>query len=102
MWHLVQVVCIRSTYLSYHEYIYRNECKSFFCGMFRCGGAVYVQGREQGFGLATQEPWIQHATVRDNILFGKDFDSGFYQTVLGGCALIDDLNVSSFVPSEFL
>ncbi|XP_062869541.1 ATP-binding cassette sub-family C member 10 [Trichomycterus rosablanca] len=59
----------------------------------RCGGAVHVQGREQGFGLAMQEPWIQHATVRDNILFGKDFDSGFYQTVLEACALTDDLNI---------
>ncbi|KAI4882036.1 hypothetical protein NFI96_012507 [Prochilodus magdalenae] len=59
----------------------------------RCSGVVHVQGREKGFGLAAQEPWIQHATVRDNILFGKDFDSGFYQTVLEACAFIDDLNV---------
>ncbi|KAL6469214.1 hypothetical protein MHYP_G00227380 [Metynnis hypsauchen] len=59
----------------------------------RCGGVVHVQGREQGFGLAAQEPWIQHATVRDNILFGKDFDSGFYQAVLEACALTDDLNI---------
>uniref|UniRef100_A0A8B9H6V4 ATP-binding cassette, sub-family C (CFTR/MRP), member 10 n=1 Tax=Astyanax mexicanus TaxID=7994 RepID=A0A8B9H6V4_ASTMX len=59
----------------------------------RCGGVVHVQGREKGFGLAAQEPWIQHATVRDNILFGKDFDSGFYQAVLEACALTDDLNV---------
>uniref|UniRef100_A0AAR2KFC1 ATP-binding cassette, sub-family C (CFTR/MRP), member 10 n=1 Tax=Pygocentrus nattereri TaxID=42514 RepID=A0AAR2KFC1_PYGNA len=59
----------------------------------RCGGIVHVQGREQGFGLAAQEPWIQHASVRDNILFGTDFDSGFYQTVLEACALTDDLNI---------
>ncbi|XP_072516288.1 ATP-binding cassette sub-family C member 10 [Salminus brasiliensis] len=59
----------------------------------RCGGVVHVQGREKGFGLAAQEPWIQHATVQDNILFGKDFDSGFYQAVLEACALTDDLNV---------
>ncbi|XP_056590358.1 ATP-binding cassette sub-family C member 10 [Triplophysa dalaica] len=59
----------------------------------RCGGVVYVEGREQGFGLAVQEPWIQHATVRDNILFGREFDSTFYQTVIDACALADDLNV---------
>ncbi|KAK3562319.1 hypothetical protein QTP86_033307 [Hemibagrus guttatus] len=59
----------------------------------RVGGIVHVQGREQGFGLVAQEPWIQHATVRDNILFGKKFDGGFYQTVLEACALTADLNI---------
>lgn len=54
---------------------------------------MYVQGTEQGFGLAAQEPWIQHATVRDNILFGREYDSTFYQAVLDACALADDLNV---------
>ncbi|TSS35866.1 Multidrug resistance-associated protein 7 [Bagarius yarrelli] len=59
----------------------------------RVRGIVHVQGREQGFGLVAQEPWIQHATVRDNILFGKDFNSGFYQAVLEACALTPDLNI---------
>uniref|UniRef100_A0A8C2DVX8 ATP-binding cassette sub-family C member 10 n=1 Tax=Cyprinus carpio TaxID=7962 RepID=A0A8C2DVX8_CYPCA len=54
---------------------------------------VFVRGREQGFGLAVQEPWIQHATVQDNILFGRDFDSMFYQAVIEACALADDLNI---------
>lgn len=58
---------------------------------------MHVQSREQGFGLVAQEPWIQHATVRDNILFGKDFDSGFYQAVLEACALTADLDVSPFL-----
>lgn len=57
---------------------------------------MHVQGREEGFGFVAQEPWIQHATVRDNILFGKDFDSGLYQAVLEACALTADLNVSLF------
>ncbi|CAL8351305.1 unnamed protein product [Boreogadus saida] len=59
----------------------------------RLSGAVHVVGREGGFGLATQEPWIQHATVRDNILFGRKYDSVFYQAVVEACALSDDLNV---------
>uniref|UniRef100_A0A671P0B7 ATP-binding cassette sub-family C member 10 n=1 Tax=Sinocyclocheilus anshuiensis TaxID=1608454 RepID=A0A671P0B7_9TELE len=59
----------------------------------RSGGEVFVRGREQGFGLAVQEPWIQHATVQDNILFGRDFDSTFYQAVIEACALADDLNI---------
>uniref|UniRef100_A0A8C4HU33 ATP-binding cassette sub-family C member 10 n=1 Tax=Dicentrarchus labrax TaxID=13489 RepID=A0A8C4HU33_DICLA len=59
----------------------------------RLSGVVYVADREVGFGLASQEPWIQHASVRDNILFGKDYDPAFYQTVIEACALSDDLNV---------
>ncbi|XP_070712711.1 ATP-binding cassette sub-family C member 10 [Pempheris klunzingeri] len=59
----------------------------------RLSGVVYVADREAGFGLASQEPWIQHASVRDNILFGKDYDAVFYQAVVEACALSDDLNV---------
>uniref|UniRef100_UPI0037E7DE69 ATP-binding cassette sub-family C member 10 isoform X2 n=2 Tax=Semicossyphus pulcher TaxID=241346 RepID=UPI0037E7DE69 len=59
----------------------------------RLRGVVYVADREAGFGLASQEPWIQHASVRDNILFGKDYDPAFYQAVVKACALSDDLNV---------
>uniref|UniRef100_A0A8C4Z856 ATP-binding cassette, sub-family C (CFTR/MRP), member 10 n=1 Tax=Gadus morhua TaxID=8049 RepID=A0A8C4Z856_GADMO len=59
----------------------------------RLSGAVHVVGREGGFGLATQEPWIQHATVRDNILFGRKYDYVFYQAVVEACALSEDLNV---------
>ncbi|XP_037327748.2 ATP-binding cassette sub-family C member 10 [Pungitius pungitius] len=59
----------------------------------RLSGVVYVAGREVGFGLASQEPWVQHASVRDNILFGRDYDPAFYQAVVEACALSDDLNV---------
>jgi ABC-type multidrug transport system fused ATPase/permease subunit len=34
-----------------------------------------------------KEPWIQHATVRENILFGKTFDRSKYKAVLKACAL---------------
>ncbi|XP_058497007.1 ATP-binding cassette sub-family C member 10 isoform X2 [Solea solea] len=59
----------------------------------RRSGVVYIADRETGFGLASQEPWIQHASVRDNILFGKEYDPTFYQAVIEACALADDLNV---------
>nr|XP_038033036.1 multidrug resistance-associated protein 7 isoform X3 [Anas platyrhynchos] len=57
------------------------------------GGRVYVCDLEQGFGLATQEPWIQFATVRENILFGRDYDARLYEEVLEACALSEDLNI---------
>uniref|UniRef100_A0A8C5GMG5 ATP-binding cassette, sub-family C (CFTR/MRP), member 10 n=1 Tax=Gouania willdenowi TaxID=441366 RepID=A0A8C5GMG5_GOUWI len=59
----------------------------------RLSGVLYVGDRDAGFGLASQEPWIQHASVRDNILFGKDYNAGFYNAVIDACALTDDLNV---------
>ncbi|XP_056891799.1 ATP-binding cassette sub-family C member 10 [Takifugu flavidus] len=59
----------------------------------RLGGVLYVPDREVGFGLAAQEPWIQHASVRDNILFGKHYDPLFYHAVIEACSLADDLKV---------
>uniref|UniRef100_A0A8C9H2B1 ATP binding cassette subfamily C member 10 n=1 Tax=Piliocolobus tephrosceles TaxID=591936 RepID=A0A8C9H2B1_9PRIM len=60
--------------------------------LHRLRGRVAVWGLSKGFGLATQEPWIQFATIRDNILFGKTFDAQLYEEVLEACALNDDLS----------
>ena len=48
---------------------------------------------ESGLGLVTQEAWIQHATVRDNILFGRTYEKTRYEAVVYACALNDDLKV---------
>ncbi|XP_024524379.1 multidrug resistance-associated protein 4 isoform X1 [Selaginella moellendorffii] len=37
-----------------------------------------------------QQPWIINDTVRNNILFGSDFDLERYQSVLSACALDQD------------
>ncbi|KAI4552348.1 hypothetical protein MJT46_016999 [Ovis ammon polii x Ovis aries] len=61
--------------------------------LHRLCGQVAVWGLSKGFGLATQEPWIQFATIRDNILFGKTFDAQLYKEVLEACALNEDLSI---------
>ncbi|XP_058288358.1 ATP-binding cassette sub-family C member 10 isoform X7 [Hylobates moloch] len=61
--------------------------------LHRLRGHLAVRGLSKGFGLATQEPWIQFATIRDNILFGKTFDAQLYKEVLEACALSDDLSI---------
>ncbi|XP_052537401.1 ATP-binding cassette sub-family C member 10 [Tympanuchus pallidicinctus] len=61
--------------------------------LIKQGGQVYICDLEQGFGLATQEPWIQFATVRENILFGRQYDARLYEEVVEACALSEDLNV---------
>ncbi|KAG5015266.1 hypothetical protein JHK82_020962 [Glycine max] len=40
-----------------------------------------------------QSPWIQSGTVRENILFGKQMKKDFYEDVLDGCALHQDINM---------
>ncbi len=56
-------------------------------------GHIAISCLQEGFGLAAQESWIQHATVQDNILFGREFEPDRYQAVLEACALLDDLKV---------
>ena len=48
---------------------------------------VYLADDIDGFGYITQDPWIQHMTIRDNILFGKPFYQKEYSEVIKCCAL---------------
>lgn len=61
--------------------------------MYKEDGQIAVAQLREGFGLAAQEAWIQHATVRDNILFGREYSARKYQDVIEACALLDDLKV---------
>ena len=40
-----------------------------------------------------QQAWIQNATLRDNIVFGLDFDQNWYDKVVEACALQQDLDM---------
>ncbi|KAL0091774.1 hypothetical protein J3Q64DRAFT_1831157 [Phycomyces blakesleeanus] len=40
-----------------------------------------------------QQAFLQHASIRDNILFGQEFDSVRYKKVLSQCALVKDLSI---------
>ena len=40
-----------------------------------------------------QSPWIQNATLRDNVLFGRPYEAAFYARVLSACALDADLEM---------
>lgn len=42
--------------------------------------------------LLCGQPWIQNATVRQNILFGKPMDRSRYDAILRACCLVDDMN----------
>lgn len=41
----------------------------------------------------SQQAWIQNATLKDNILFGKTADHSAYRSVIDACALQPDLDI---------
>lgn len=43
--------------------------------------------------LLCSSPWIQNATVRDNILFGRPYDEHKYKRIIQACALESDLDL---------
>ncbi|KAF9437115.1 hypothetical protein BGZ76_001945 [Entomortierella beljakovae] len=49
-----------------------------------------VKGQGSGIAYVAQTAWLQNATIRNNILFGKKFDQALYDEVIEGCALATD------------
>ncbi|KXJ93171.1 P-loop containing nucleoside triphosphate hydrolase protein, partial [Microdochium bolleyi] len=50
-----------------------------------------VLGASRAF--CPQYAWIQNATLRENILFGKELDRAWYKEVINACALQQDLDM---------
>ncbi|ERF71322.1 hypothetical protein EPUS_03476 [Endocarpon pusillum Z07020] len=50
----------------------------------------YLEG---SIAFVAQIPWIENATIKDNILFGLPLDSSRYQKTLSACALEKDLEM---------
>ncbi|XP_067451775.1 multidrug resistance-associated protein 5 isoform X1 [Thunnus thynnus] len=51
-------------------------------------GSVAVRGR---LAYVAQQAWILNTTLRDNILFGQEYQEDRYQSVLSACCLRPDL-----------
>ncbi|KZS96802.1 multidrug resistance-associated ABC transporter [Sistotremastrum niveocremeum HHB9708] len=54
---------------------------------------VLPDGLVQTLSYAAQTPWLQHQSIKDNILFGTPFDQERYDEVIACCALKPDLEV---------
>ena len=48
---------------------------------------------DEAVAFVAQIPWIENATIRDNILFGLPYDNGRYRKTLDVCALTKDLEM---------
>lgn len=58
--------------------------------MRRTSGSLEVKGKR---AFCAQVAWIQNATVRDNITFGRDFVEEEYNRVVQACSLDYDLRI---------
>lgn len=54
--------------------------------MKRTEGSVHASSKP----LLCGYPWIKNATIRENILFGRKYDSKKYDEVVNACSLIND------------
>ncbi|KAJ1662914.1 hypothetical protein EV178_005461 [Coemansia sp. RSA 1646] len=60
-----------------------------------CGEVEMTKGTGSVVGsiaLVEQVPWIMNGTLRENILFGREYDQEFYNKVIFSCALSDDIS----------
>lgn len=55
-------------------------------------GKINIDGASE-IAFISQQPWCQHMTMRDNILFGKQFNKEKYDRTLFSCALSEDINI---------
>ena len=68
----------------------KSSLLNAIAGQMKCtSGYVKVNGSL----LSCGQPWIQNATVKENIIFGKPFDAERYAKIIYACALIDDMKL---------
>lgn len=66
------------------EALEKMRAQSQAKGVLKMSGSV---------SLVQQTPWIQNATIRDNILFGEELEEEKYNRVLDRCQLGADLDI---------
>lgn len=54
---------------------------------------MYLHPVQGQVAYVPQQAWIQNATVKDNILFGRAFNEALYKRTLHDCALEQDLEI---------
>lgn len=69
----------------------KSSLVSAFLGeMEKTSGRVNTVG---SIAYVAQQAWIQNATLKDNILFGKPFDKKKYDRIVEACALKPDFDM---------
>ncbi|KAF9931985.1 Multidrug resistance-associated protein 1 [Linnemannia zychae] len=58
--------------------------------MYKLQGKIQISGR---VAYVPQQSWIMNATLKENILFGNEYDQERYQHILFACGLEPDLEI---------
>ena len=58
--------------------------------MEKSSGRVKLAGSK---AYVPQQPWMQNATIQQNILFGKRYQSAAYEKTINACALSSDIDI---------
>lgn len=61
--------------------------------MSKVPSVVDEHGFTHTISYAAQMPWLQHATIKENILFGYPYNEQRYKDVVECCALLPDLKI---------
>lgn len=69
----------------------KSSLLAALAGDMRKTNGEVVFGASRAF--CPQYAWIQNATVRENIIFGKEFNKKWYDEVIDACALRPDLDM---------
>ncbi|ETS76924.1 hypothetical protein PFICI_10798 [Pestalotiopsis fici W106-1] len=64
-------------------------CQGLLGFIAPASGKLTLSGR---LAYVPQTPWLVRGSIRDNIIFGRQFESDFYMSVLRACAL--DIDIS--------
>lgn len=59
--------------------------------MNKVHGSVSVHGK---IAYVPQTAWMMNTTLKENILFGQDFDQDLYDQIIEACALKEDIGKS--------
>jgi ABC-type multidrug transport system ATPase subunit len=59
----------------------------------KTGSLTWSPSASTQIGYVAQRPWLMHASLRDNILFGNALYAKRYNKVLEACALIQDVEL---------
>jgi hypothetical protein len=77
-------------YLLYNNILMYSRYEHLYFVIFMTCCTPHIQG---SVAYTSQQAWIQNATLRDNILFGRIHDDHEYSNVLEACAMNPDLEI---------
>ena len=101
--HLYMCVCVRACtcmfwYCHIHIISQSTLLQCLLSELQLTSGSVKVTGR---LSYTAQEPWLFSVSLRDNILFGSDYEPVRYNKILSACALNKVSSPNSYLLNLF-